>query len=187
MKKNFLAPVLVIALALSGCSVVGKAAGMVPQEDLDAATARVSELEGQLADKEAALAGAESDLEAANSQVTDLGGQLAGLEGTNEDLTVRNADLETLICPNRVWADFWSGAGFLRPEAWFDPSYVQAYLDMEEAWDFVPQMTQWEPAGDEWRTDLPGYLVVWDGQSMVWDVDEHCLILDPTLFRDLGK
>jgi len=186
MKSNLFAPFLVLALVLSGCSAIGKAAGMVPQADLAEAEEQAAILQSNLTQRDLDLRYAQEQFEAAKGQVAELTAQVSDLESTNEELTGRNEDLETLICSDRVWDDFMSSGVWL-PEGWFDPKYSEAYTVLERDWDFLPEMTQWTGLNQLWNTSLPGYLIIWDRQSMVWNVDEHCFILDPTLFRDLAR
>jgi len=186
--KRVLIPVLVVfALVISGCTAVGNVLGMVPEEELQAATQKVSELEGQVAQMQETVANLETEKGNAEALAAHTQTLLDGSEEENSTLSARNEDLETLICSDHDWDDFWSKMGFWQPEIVFDPADAQAYLTLQNEWDFVVELTQWTPVNLEWQDSLPGYLIFWDGQSMVLDADSHCLILDPSVYRDLGR
>lgn len=186
MKKSMVVSLFVVAFALSGCSVVGSVLGMVPGEELQAANQRVTELEAQLAERDAALEDAQQELTSAASQVSVLEEQVGVLEGENEELAARNGSLELLVCTDHTW-DEWNSVGVWGPEFWFDEAYEEAFITLQNSWRFIPQLTQWTPINQLWRDDLPADLLVWDWGSMVWNVNDHCFILDPLVYRDLGK
>jgi hypothetical protein len=196
MKRSFVPLTIVLSFALTGCSVVNRLLGVVPQADLDAANAllssanaRVTELEGQLAEKGTALAQLQTDLDAANARVGELEAEVASVGARNTTLETRNEDLESLICANLTWDEFFYDIAIWIPEDWFGvEGFNEAFTRLAVDWDFQPELTQWTTlltGGTPWRDDLPGYLVIWDGQSAVWSVDEHCLILHPNLYWGL--
>ena len=190
MKRSVLALVILMSFVLAGCGTVNSLLGVVPQANLDTAVGRITELEGQLAEKVTALADLQTELTTTYSDIERLEAVNVGVEVRNDMLEERNENLESLICPDHTWEEFWSEIAIWLPQDWFErEDFVEAFERLIVDWDFQPELTQWTEyglAGVPWRDDLPGYLLIWDGQSAAWSVDEHCLILDPAVY-DLGR
>ena len=190
MKKTFaIVMITVLAFSLMSCQTVARAAGFVPQADLDAANKQVSELNTKLSDANTEIdklktGNSEKDLQLSSlqDQITQAQADLTSVKNQLSQADLSLEDWKSLQC-EQDWDMLWYKAIFTFPLADYSslPDYYHYYL----------AITQWS-TDPKWKFDdsKAFSVVVFDRDndpSMAIDTVNDCVILNPDVFDFLGK
>ena len=181
-KRILLVPVLVLAIALSGCSVIGKATGMVSQEDLEAANAEVGRLQDELNAANSRTTEFEDQADTLQGELVDALAEAKEATAAKDELQSEVEQWEVLRCPDHNWNEFLNVIRVWLPEE----SVNSANLE----WDFQSELTQWYPHPSDWFEGKWATILLWDKaepQSMVLDIWADCVIINPDWNSTLGR
>jgi hypothetical protein len=184
MKTGAIIVLAVLLVAVVGVTAVGGVyfynTNKTLTNELSAVNLERDTLSNQLTEANSQVGNLTGQLTEANVQVQDLTSQVEILGDQYSESTQRLGAFEAIQC-NYSWADLESYWGFF-PLA--DANFFSEFPD----WNNYVLFTQWTSA--DWDDNLNSTTILWDmdgKQSFLIDTERDCIVINPSVFPEIGK